>query len=127
MYYFDYQHCLTAPVVPSAVMGTVFAGLDVAQGGTFTPSRIFIYAGGLYAYNVIQCPMEAIHGRQSLAHNMLAGGILGYVGVSSGHLGVPFVSPMALYRYPWMPPSAAAFLVYGGLAGTFAALGGKRL
>ena len=127
MRYFDYQSCLTAPIVPSAVMGTIFAGLDVAQGGRFTPSRVVIYAGGLYTYNIIQCPMEAIHGRPSLMHNMLAGGILGYVGVSSGQLGLPFISPMALYRYPWLPPNVAAFVVYGGLAGTFAALGGKTL
>lgn len=127
MYYFDYKNCLTAPVIPSAVFGTIFAGIDAAQGARFTPARAVTYGGGIYAYNIIQCPMEAIHGRQSLTHNMLAGAILGYVGVSAGQLGVPFVDPMTLYRYPWLRPNMVAFVIYGGLAGTLAALGGKPL
>ncbi len=41
-------------------------------------------------------------------HNVAAGGILGYVGVSRGRLGVPFVSPYFLYgmRYPGLVGAA---------------------
>ena len=124
---YGYKNCLTKPVVSSCVFGTIFAGLDVAQGARFTPSAVVVYAGGLYAYNAMQCPMEAIHGRQSLGHNMLAGGILGYVGVSAGRLGIPFLDPMFFYKYPALRPNIAAFFVYGSLAGTLAALGGKSL
>ena len=127
LHYFSYQDCLTRPIVSSAVFGTIFAGLDVVQGAKFTPQRVLVYSGGLYVYNALQCPMEAIHGRPSLSHNMIAGGLLGYVGVGAGQLGIPFVGPETFYRYPWMRPQMVAFGVYGGLAGVMAALGGKPL
>jgi hypothetical protein len=46
--------------------------------------------------------MEIIHGRQSSLHNVAAGGLIGYIGVTRGNMGVPFVSPYFLYgtRYP---------------------------
>jgi hypothetical protein len=46
--------------------------------------------------------MEIIHGRQSALHNVAAGGMIGYVGVSRGMIGVPFVNPYFLYgtRHP---------------------------
>jgi hypothetical protein len=60
------------------------------------------YSFFIYGYNVIQCPMEIIHGRQSSLHNVAAGGLIGYLGVTRGNMGVPFVSPYFLYgtRYP---------------------------
>ena len=42
-------------------------------------------------YNAMQCPMETLNGRRSSTHNMIAGGVLGYLGVASGKLGVPFM------------------------------------
>ena len=124
---YGYNQCLTAPIPSACVFGTILAGLDVAQGARFTPGRVVTYAGGLWAYNAMQCPMEAIHGRQSLGQNVLAGGIMGYVGVSAGRLGVPFVDVMTFYKYPALRPNIAAFFIYGGLAGTMAALGGKEM
>ena len=121
------QQCLTAPIVPSMVMGGVFSAIDVVTQGTkFTPRGVISYAGFIYTYNAIQCPMEEIHGRKSALHNVLAGGMLGYLGVSSGNIGIPFVDPHFFYRHPYIRPPLAGFLVYGGLGGAFAMLGGKR-
>lgn len=79
---------------------------------------------GLYTYNILQCPMEAIHGRQSLWHNVLSAGMLGYVGVQSGRLGVPRIA-LSHYRLRNIPPPQMAFLFYGSMAGLLAFLGGK--
>jgi hypothetical protein len=84
------------------------------------------YMAGLYLYNIVQCPMEAFHGRQSLLHNFAAAGMLGYVGVANGRLGIPFVNPYALLGSP-LRPEIVAFGVYGGMAAAFAAIGGKRI
>lgn len=69
--------------------------------------------------------MEAIHGRQSALHNVLSGAVLGYVGVSHGRLGIPFVDHSMFYRHPNLRPPVVGAAVYGGLAGCFAMLGGK--
>jgi hypothetical protein len=82
---------------------------------------------GIYVYNIVQCPMEAVHGRQSLLHNVMAAGMLGYVGVSKGVLGVPFIDSSFAYRYPRVSPPMLAFAVYGGIAGALSAFGGKPL
>ncbi len=84
------------------------------------------YFGGIYCYHALQCPMEAIHGRPSLWHNILSGGTIGFLGVASGRFGVPFVSvEMIRYRYGISPP-VAAFGIYGSLSGLLAGgLGGK--
>eukprot|EP01082_Thalassiosira_pseudonana_P011428 g10126.t1 g10126 contig4:1275062-1275704(+) len=118
----DLVNQLAHPLIfPSFVL--VFMGIDAIQGAPLSVRSWGFYAGGLYAYNIIQCPMETIHGRQSAMHNVAAGGILGYVGVSRGRLGVPFVSPYILYgmRYPGLVGAA----VYGAIAGGMATLGGK--
>ena len=86
-----------------------------------------LYVGGVYAYNILQCPMEAIHGRQSLLHNFLSAGTIGYLGVNRGFLGVPFVDYTFYYRNPQLSPGVVGFVVYGGLAGVFAMLQGKRI
>ena len=84
------------------------------------------YFGGIYVYHALQCPMEAIHGRPSLWHNIISGGTIGFLGVASGRLGIPFVSAdMIQYRYGISPP-VAAFGVYGTISGLLAGgLGGK--
>mmetsp|Transcript_1235 Transcript_1235/g.1946 ORF Transcript_1235/g.1946 Transcript_1235/m.1946 type:complete len:135 (+) Transcript_1235:142-546(+) len=122
-----YQNCLTGPIMPSIMFGGIFAALDSFQHGLpFRPRVAGTYMAGLYAYNAIQCPMEAIHKRQSLLHNVLSGGLLGYLGVSSGRVGIPFLDPTTIYRSN-IRPELIAFAVYGGMAGAFAAFGGKRL
>jgi hypothetical protein len=121
------QQCLTKPILSSVVMGTLFAGFDVAQGAKFSPQSVGRYIGLLYVYNAAQCPMEAIHGRKSLWHNIIASGSLGYIGVSRGLTGIPFVNPYALSQYPYIRPSMIGFAVYGAMGGAFGSLGGKRL
>ena len=81
---------------------------------------------GIYVYNAMQCPMEAIHGRQSLWHNVISGGILGSLGVSSGRIGIPFISHSVFYNYPSLSPPIVAFAVYGGITGALASLSGKQ-
>jgi hypothetical protein len=81
--------------------------------------------GIIYAYNVVQCPMEYIHGRQSLMHNVLSGFTLGYLGVSAGKVGVPFISPYVVMTS--RNPALLGAAVYGGMAGCMAALGGKSM
>jgi hypothetical protein len=120
------SQCLTAPIVPSCVLGGAFSAIDVlTQGARFTPNLLMTNVGGLYCYWAIQCPMEAIHGRQSAFHNVLAGATIGYLGVANGRLGVPFVDYTFFYRNPNISPPLAGALVYGLLGGGFAMIGGK--
>ena len=91
-----------------------------------SPQGFAINIGALYTYHVLQCPMEALHGRRSVLHNGLAAGTLGAVGVQAGILGVPFVPPAVLYS-PRYNPVAIAFGVYGGLAMAIGSLTGKGM
>ena len=89
MYYGSLRHqkdCALAPVVPSVLWGGLFTGINVAQGAPLVPASFAINIGGLYVYSVLQCPMEAVHGRPSLLHNGIAAGTLGMVGVQAGVL-----------------------------------------
>lgn len=92
---------------------------------------MFVYEGGyigfLYLYGALQCPMEVIHGRRSLWHNILSAGTIGYIGVSRHLLGIPFVDPYTFYRYPNLSPGIVGFATYGAIGGFFGALSGKRL
>ena len=89
--------------------------------------------GGLYLYNILQCPMEAVHGRQSAWHNVASAGMLGYIGVATGRLGIPFVGGSSsassfFYKYPFVSPPMVGAGVYGAIGFVFAAvLGGKPL
>lgn len=121
------QHCLADPIMPSVIMGSLFTGLAIAQGFPFTPRLIGLNIGALYIYSILPCPMEAIHRRQSSLHNAAAGGILGFIGVSRGILGVPFVNPYYVYRNPILSPPLLGAAVYGGMGFAFASLGGKRM
>lgn len=105
----------------------MISAIDVAMGKHVNARTVATYMCSLYAYNVIQCPMEAIHGRRSLIHNFLSAGMLGAAGVRAGVLGIPFVDPYKFYRIPGVTPTVVAFGVYGGLASGMAALGGKSL
>jgi hypothetical protein len=57
--------------------------------------------------------------------NVVAGGVMGYVGVSTGRLGVPFVNPYYLYNF--RNPAIIGGAVYGALGGALAMLGGKSI
>ena len=108
-------------------MAGVFSAFDIARGAKFSPRGVASYATFIYTYNAIQCPMEEIHGRRSALHNVMAGGLMGYFGVSSGSIGIPFVDQYFFQRHPRMKPSLVAFTVYGGMGGAFALLGGKSI
>lgn len=120
--------CLAQPVVPSLVIGGAFTAFDMlTRGARFSPNLAMTNIGGLYLFWSLQCPMEAIHGRQSAWHNILSGATIGYLGVSSGRLGVPFVDYTFFYRNPRISPPLAGAAVYGGIAGCLAMLGNKPL
>jgi hypothetical protein len=123
----QYQlNCLTRPIQSSLIMGGVFTAIDVFQGAPFTPRAVLTNVGGLYLYHIIQCPMEAIHGRPSAWHNVLSGATLGYVGVAAGRLGIPLIDVHTLmYRFPSVSPPMAGAVVYGSIAGLLATLGNK--
>ncbi|CAK9089624.1 unnamed protein product [Durusdinium trenchii] len=97
------KQCLTAPVQPSIVWGCGFSVINVLQGAPFSPALVALNCGLLYAYHALQCPMEALHGRRSLLHNVAAGGLIGAWGVQQGLLGVPFASPVFFLRYRQVP------------------------
>jgi hypothetical protein len=122
------QHCLTKPVGSSIIMGSIFTAISVAQGQPLTPRLAGMNIGGLYLYNILQCPMEGIHGRESSLHNAAAGAILGYIGVSSRQLGIPFLDPYFFMRYPQLSAPITGAAVYGAMTFAFAAgLGGKPM
>lgn len=81
--------------------------------------------GGMYLYGALQCPMEGISRRSSAWHNFFSGSIIGYLGVSAGMLGIPFVHPSFFYKNPRFPPALVGAAVYGSLGAGMAALGGK--
>lgn len=109
-------------------MGGLFTGISMSQGARLTPQLAFLNIGGLYLYHIAQCPMEAVHGRSSAIHNAMSGALLGYVGVSSGNLGIPFVDAYFFYRNPQLPAPVVGGVVYGGIAFVLSAiLGGKPI
>ena len=57
--------------------------------------------------------------------NVISAGSLGYIGVSRGMIGVPFVNPY--YLYSFRNPAILGGAIYGAMGGALAALGGKRL
>lgn len=116
------------PIVSSVIGGTFFTAIDTARGvQKFTPQGVLTYTTFIYTYHILQCPMEAIHGRSSLLHNVISAGTLGYLGIASGRIGVPFVPHEFFMAYPQVPPPMVGFLVYGIMAGAFAGFGGKSL
>ncbi len=108
-------------------MGGVFSGIDAAMGRQITPRSVGSYMAFIYTYNAIQCPMEAIHGRQSAIHNGISGGLIGYIGVATHRIGIPFIDPYTLMRYPFVSPAIAGFAVYGSMGFGLALLGGKPI
>ena len=123
------EACLIRPIFPAGLYGGIFTGIDILQGlpKEHAPKIFARNFGVIYAYNVLQCPMEAIHGRKSLIHNFMAGGILGYVGVKKQMIGIPFVDALLFIRYPQLSPPIVGALVYGAFGLALGAMGGKEL
>ena len=88
--------------------------------------RNFVF---IYSFFVLQCPMEALHGRRSLLHSTLSGGILGYIGFRSNLVSMPQNLYMeVLARTNGRVRGAAAVSVFYASAATFMGLfSGKRL
>ena len=57
--------------------------------------------------------------------NVVAAGTMGYVGVSRGLLGVPFVNPYHLYTF--RNPAIIGGAVYGAIGGAMALFEGKTM
>jgi len=112
--------------MPSVMFGSLFTAIGMAQGVPFSPPMAALNIGGIYAYNVLQCPMVAIHGRESAWHNTASGAILGYVGVQSRVLGIPFVDESFFWRNPQVPRPMVGALIYGGITTAFAMLSDKK-
>jgi hypothetical protein len=133
MYFFEYQkQCLLGAVVPSIIMGGAFTAIDTVTHSIPSHSILptaKIYVGGIFCYHAMICPMEAIHGRQSAWHNILSGGTLGYIGVKTGRLGVPFLDDSYFfYKNPQVSRAMAGAAVYGAIGGALSVfLGGKPL
>jgi hypothetical protein len=121
------RHCLTEPAASACIFGRAFAAMSVIQGAALTPRLLGTNIGFLYAYSAVQCPMEAVSGRRSAVHNMLAAGGMGAVGVSTGQLGIPLLDHSFFYRYPQIKPVQAGFCVYGLVGLAFGVLSGKTL
>ena len=67
--------CAQRNVTPALANGAFLTVLQSMQG--FSPQALPMQFGlntcFVYAYALLQCPLEAIHGRQSLLHNVFAG------------------------------------------------------
>jgi hypothetical protein len=108
------------------IYGSLFTGFDIAQGAPLKPASFARNIAFVYAYGALQCPLEAVQGRQSALHNFYAGATLGGLGVATGNLGVPFVPPQALAASR-VPRLYWGIAVYGGIAFALAAVSGKPI
>ena len=104
--------CLASNIQPAVLMGGAFTALHIYQGAPPTPQLAATNIGFLYAYGALQCPMEALTGRQSWTHNALSGGILGYLAYERGLTGIPFNLEYTFLARR-IPLPAGAALVYG--------------
>lgn len=60
-----------------------------------------------------------------LNSNVASAGMLGYIGIAKGILGVPFINPYQLYTF--RNPAIIGSAVYGAIGGAMALLEGKTL
>lgn len=111
----------------NGVILTAFQAMSAGAGANpaALPMAFAWNTAMVYSYVVLQCPMEALHGRQSLLHNAAAGATLGYIGVNARMLGVFNLEPTFLINRIPLPVGGA--LVYGTLAGLLGGLSGKRI
>eukprot|EP00808_Paulinella_micropora_P029575 g2597.t1 len=80
--------------------------------------------GFIYVYSTMVCHMEVMSRRRSLLHNVLAGGTIGFVGVTQGLLGIPFYYQLSRFR---LSPPVAGAVAYGGIGGVMGIISGKHL
>ena len=118
--------CLISHIPTSVITGTLMGGFNIASGAPASIGLFVNSIGFIYAYHALICPLEAIQGRQSLAHNAFSGGTLGYIAVQRFGFGVPFVPPHLLMGNRYLKPAYIGALGYGGMAAVFAGVGGKR-
>ncbi|KAL7553816.1 hypothetical protein ACHAWF_017153 [Thalassiosira exigua] len=118
--------CILNPIPSCAIWAGIFHGIDAIQGARLSIRTWGVYTGSLVTYHALMCPMEVIHGKQSAWHNVAAAGSLGFLGVSSGKLGVPFLSPYLLMSFRPPAPAFIGATVYGAMGGCLAAFGGKQ-
>ena len=116
--------------LPGSLTGSAFwTGISFIQGNKFplvpTFTRNFLF---IYTFFTLQCPMEAIHGRRSLLHSTLSGGIIGYVGSQRNLIGMPQNIYNSIYSSSGgrLRGSAAVSLFYAGAA-TFLGIFSKGL
>lgn len=87
---FDFLDCISRPIIPSVVVGGIFTAITTKVSPHLAPQLFGTNCAILYSYSALQCPMEALHGRQSSLHNAVAGGTIGYFGVERRVMSVPF-------------------------------------
>ena len=122
------MHCAERGVRPALGNGVILTMLQMGTSGgapANLPMSFALNVGFVYSYVVLQCPLEALQGRQSLMHNVFAGGTLGYLGVNAGRLGM-FGMEHHFYINRIPLPIGGAIL-YGAMGGILGAIGGKSL
>mmetsp|Transcript_14679 Transcript_14679/g.17751 ORF Transcript_14679/g.17751 Transcript_14679/m.17751 type:complete len:139 (-) Transcript_14679:76-492(-) len=124
--------CFTRHIVSSVINGGLLVAMDTGLHNApikQAPNSLLRYSVAIYTYGALQCPMEAIHGRQSALHNYAAGGILGHIAVEKGWLSIPFPNSRPVYQLMSKGVSRPAVggLMYGGFLGTIAVVMGKPL
>lgn len=119
--------CSTRAMTPAAGNAVMLTAIQAVQGLPMqsVPVNLAVNFGFVYTYGALQCPMEAIHGRQSLLHNALSGATIGYLGVNAGMLGIFNLEHMLYSNRIPLPLGGA--LVYGAAAAALGAFSGKRL
>jgi hypothetical protein len=120
------KDCIVNPIVSCAVFGGACTAMKAVQGtgAAITSPRLLLpifatYAGTLYVFNVLQCPMASISGGERLYHPPIAASIIGYLGVHLGKMSVPFVGPNFFQANPNIKPPVAGALMYGGMMAVF--------
>ena len=82
--------------------------------------------GVVYVYYIIQCPMEAIHNKESFVHNGIAAFSISFIGLAQQKLGVPFVPIYSLYHVPFLARNILGASIYSGIAMGIAAVYGHK-
>eukprot|EP00656_Telonema_subtile_P035478 TRINITY_DN3944_c0_g1_i1.p1 TRINITY_DN3944_c0_g1~~TRINITY_DN3944_c0_g1_i1.p1 ORF type:complete len:128 (-),score=10.49 TRINITY_DN3944_c0_g1_i1:162-545(-) len=118
-----------AQAVPSAVIGAAGGGgISAFQGGDIARSAL-IWGGAMFSYNSLTCAIGDIRGgRPRAIDNVLAGGILGGIGVQQGLLGIPLLPSDIIHQYSRViPRTAQGAAMYGLICGGLAMLQGRPL
>ena len=119
-------NCAVQHIMPACIGGGIFSAIHAAQGAPISPQLFATNVGAIYAYGALICPMEEITRRRSSMHNFLSGAILGYAGVASQRIGIPFNLELA-FHVNRIPLPIGGALVYGGIGMAIALFQGKPL